>query len=356
MKKNGFTLIELLAVIVILAIIALIATPIILGIIKDSKEESNKRSIEMYAKAIENANAKQQLDGSLGIIGKFDTSTLEDKLKIEYEGNVTCEVIEIYEEGNIYLSKCKVNGEVVKDSTTNDGYYHYGVYIPNYPVYKVGDCISEGTYVNYKDEKWCVVKDSSKRDDYVTLMKYIPLDFNQVWNYGKDDNGNFIMGKYGPSHGDYEGRYSYNGTTYSLGLARYNATETCGFLTGGKIESLVESGCDNNFDNSKMKMLLNNYRINKLGQNDLKKISDYEIRLITKEELENNLLLIGNSNTYDWVIEGASYWTMTKVNGTNNKVYVVDDGIIEETIYGGTYYYRYGYVRPVINLYKDAIS
>ncbi|MDD3452803.1 MAG: prepilin-type N-terminal cleavage/methylation domain-containing protein, partial [Bacilli bacterium] len=32
MKKTGFTLIELLAVIVILAIIALIATPMILGV------------------------------------------------------------------------------------------------------------------------------------------------------------------------------------------------------------------------------------------------------------------------------------------------------------------------------------
>ena len=36
-KNNGFTLIELLAVIVILAIIALIATPIILGIVLISK-------------------------------------------------------------------------------------------------------------------------------------------------------------------------------------------------------------------------------------------------------------------------------------------------------------------------------
>ena len=35
MKKRGFTLIELLAVIVILSIIALIATPIILNVISD---------------------------------------------------------------------------------------------------------------------------------------------------------------------------------------------------------------------------------------------------------------------------------------------------------------------------------
>ena len=34
MKKKGFTLIELLAVIVVLAIIALIATPIVMNVIK----------------------------------------------------------------------------------------------------------------------------------------------------------------------------------------------------------------------------------------------------------------------------------------------------------------------------------
>ncbi len=46
MKKNrkGFTLIELLAVIIILAVIALITTPIILGIIENSKKESFKAS------------------------------------------------------------------------------------------------------------------------------------------------------------------------------------------------------------------------------------------------------------------------------------------------------------------------
>ena len=46
--KKGFTLIELLAVIVILAIIALIATPIVLSIINDSKESASLRRAEMY--------------------------------------------------------------------------------------------------------------------------------------------------------------------------------------------------------------------------------------------------------------------------------------------------------------------
>jgi prepilin-type N-terminal cleavage/methylation domain len=52
MNKKGFTLIELLAVIVILAVIALIAAPIILGIINDARESSNLRSVESYGKGI----------------------------------------------------------------------------------------------------------------------------------------------------------------------------------------------------------------------------------------------------------------------------------------------------------------
>lgn len=39
-NKKGFTLIELLAVIVILAIIALIATPIVIGVINNAREKS----------------------------------------------------------------------------------------------------------------------------------------------------------------------------------------------------------------------------------------------------------------------------------------------------------------------------
>ena len=46
-NRKGFTLIELLAVIVILAIIALIATPIILGIIEDAKRDAFLRSVEL---------------------------------------------------------------------------------------------------------------------------------------------------------------------------------------------------------------------------------------------------------------------------------------------------------------------
>ena len=103
MRKNGFTLIELLAVIVILAIIALIATPIILGIINDAREESNERSVELYASAVRNGIAAHQLRGTSAPKSFSD-------LTIQYDGDVICSVQELYEDGSFYLEGCKVNG------------------------------------------------------------------------------------------------------------------------------------------------------------------------------------------------------------------------------------------------------
>ena len=61
-KKKGFTLVELLAVIVILAIIALIATPIILNVINDAKKEAAKDSFYGYMDAIEKAIIVNDVD------------------------------------------------------------------------------------------------------------------------------------------------------------------------------------------------------------------------------------------------------------------------------------------------------
>src|SRR5574344_888503 len=72
-KVKGFTLIELLAVIVILAIIALIITPIITGVIKKAKDSSDLRSAEAYVKAGENYYAKTSTSG-----GTLDTNVIDD--------------------------------------------------------------------------------------------------------------------------------------------------------------------------------------------------------------------------------------------------------------------------------------
>ena len=117
MKNKGFTLIELLAVIVILAIIALIAVPIILNIIGDAKNESDKRSIELYGNAVKNAVAKVQLDGTEVTPGLLDEEFLS---KVEYDGSeVNCKITRLNTDGTIYLDECTVNGNAVD--------YKYGV-------------------------------------------------------------------------------------------------------------------------------------------------------------------------------------------------------------------------------------
>jgi type IV pilus assembly protein PilA len=63
MKSNkGFTLIELLAVIVILAIIALIATPTILGVIETARQGSAESSALGYIDAVEKQIAIDMLE------------------------------------------------------------------------------------------------------------------------------------------------------------------------------------------------------------------------------------------------------------------------------------------------------
>ena len=62
MKKKGFTLIELLAVIVVLAVITLIATPIVLNLINTAKKGAAEQSALIYIKEIENYMILNQMN------------------------------------------------------------------------------------------------------------------------------------------------------------------------------------------------------------------------------------------------------------------------------------------------------
>ena len=107
--KKGFTLIELLAVIVILAIIALIATPIILGIINDAREKANERSVELYASAIKNGIASHQLRTGEEVLPGTYNETNKLPFEPEYDGKVDCENVIISGTGKVSLDKCTVN-------------------------------------------------------------------------------------------------------------------------------------------------------------------------------------------------------------------------------------------------------
>ena len=131
-KKNGFTLIELIAVLVIMAIIALIVTPLVINIIRKARVAADKRSIDAYGRSIELAVASYLLD-----TGKIPTSV--EELAIEYSGSeVVCETTQLNSDSSVYLTGCTVAGRSVD--------YAYGTdktpSTPTYEAYSVGDSVT----------------------------------------------------------------------------------------------------------------------------------------------------------------------------------------------------------------------
>jgi len=80
-NKKGFTLIELLAVIVILAIIALIATPIILNIVQKARKSAAEDSVYGVMKAVQLAYATSILDTNALDLNTYVVTCRQDGCK-----------------------------------------------------------------------------------------------------------------------------------------------------------------------------------------------------------------------------------------------------------------------------------
>lgn len=131
MKKKGFTLIELLAVIVILAVIALIATPMILGIIDDAKKKANKEAANGILEAAKLYYVEMYLNGGQGLTTNYECTfsdgigctelSLKGKLPkrgtIEINSNGLVNGILIFEENILYI--CNSDIKETLDSTCN---------------------------------------------------------------------------------------------------------------------------------------------------------------------------------------------------------------------------------------------
>ena len=147
--KKGFTLIELLAVIVILAVIALIATPIILNIIEDTRKESAKSSANLYVDGL----IKQIT--SKNMINEFNPTSC-----IISSGTVTCDGVELNYQTN---GKIPTSGTI----TLNNGRISsYLLVFDDYRVTKNGDNL----LVSNANDKPCRVTDGSNSIDTETAI------------------------------------------------------------------------------------------------------------------------------------------------------------------------------------------
>ena len=126
MKTNqkGFTLIELLAVIVILAVIALIATPLIMGTITKAKKNAAIDSAYGYMRAMETSIGKIHVEDASKIMEQEEiTFTVENNgaslvtdgatMEVNYKGSKP------EDGGTLTYDK---NGRVVRGTLTISGY------------------------------------------------------------------------------------------------------------------------------------------------------------------------------------------------------------------------------------------
>ena len=331
MKKNkGFTLIELISVLVILAILALIVTPLVLNIIKKARTAADKRSIDAYGRSIELAIADYLLDN-----GSFPTSI--EQLTIEYTGDkVECTTTTLKEDGSVYLAECTVAGREVTGYT-----YGKTEEAPTYDAYEVGD------EVTYNNVNYYVIKDSDQTESSVILLKAEPLTVAEVNEYGAGHVNRYTSSSQGTAYN----QNSYGGMTYY-------SSDTC--------KSGTTSGCTSDYAESDIKYAVDAWAQANTTASDLVEDSTgYKARLLTYDELTTSLgytpaaqdvtSVSLNSETVPSFVYNSNYlyWTMSPYQDEAVRVWRVhgDGGVYADTIYD----YNDRVVRPVITLSKSAL-
>ena len=192
MKKKGFTLIELLAVIVVLAVIALIATPIVLNLVKTAKIGSAEQSVTGYVKAVENTIIKDMINNKEVSDGTYKYNSIEADIsgKRPTGGKYTVKNGKV-ESGNFCVDGYKIeykNGQSKKISDTCEVLYQ---------VYENGTAIyfnpETGKVCNQNDAvsttgtktgcmKWYTFNDEGSKTETVNMILDHNITANVLYN------------------------------------------------------------------------------------------------------------------------------------------------------------------------------
>ena len=298
-KMRGFTLIELVAVLVIMAILALIVTPLVMNIVRKARIAADKRSIDAYGRSIELAIAGYLLD-----TGTFPTEV--SQLTIEYSGDtVSCTTEQINPDSSIYLAGCTVKNRTVEG-------YTYGTDKNTTPE-PVALTYTVGNHVSYNNASYYVIEDSGTSSDTVKLLKETPLTKSEIEGYN-----------------------------------------ISGLTVGGSTYGEVQYGSSVDYSTSTVKQV-----VDKWAESAVKAGDTATTRLITYDELIDNLgydptiSSAGNPQKNDnvpmWVYNSNySYWTKSTKNSSN--VWGVRlDGELHDFGLSGSFM-----VRPVLEISKSA--
>ena len=214
---------------------------------------------------------------------------------------------------NPYMLSLKVQTES-KDN--NDKYIRY-------KEYNIGDVVT------YNGEKYYVIRTSSSKTSYVTLLKAEYLTVDELYQFGKED----IAVK--------------NGNTPFYTNTSCNSDSN-------------KNGCIINYNNSDIKTIVDNWSGSFVS--DLVEVDGYKARLVTTEELhdylgyDNNQVQTDESlrktdDVPEWVYK-YSCWTMSPYIDSLSQVFSINgSGSAEKRNV-----YSQACVRPVINLDKCALD
>ena len=102
MKSNkGFTLIELLAVIVILAIIALIATPMILGVVETARKGAAESSVLGFVDAVEKQVMINELEENAIVDGTYAVASANNGATLTGSGTAAGKTYTVEVKGEV---------------------------------------------------------------------------------------------------------------------------------------------------------------------------------------------------------------------------------------------------------------
>ena len=331
MKRKGFTLIELLAVIVVLAIIALIATPIVMNTIKNAKKGAAERSADNYIKQVETAVAEAKLENKSVPNGTYDidgngnltgAGLPDGKLEINMSGNKPTS-------GTVKIS----NGGVSQDGTT--------VTVGNYNV-----------RYNQENNKYeAIEKGNTPQVEALCTAK-------TAVTTGKVPSGNYAYGdEYTCELGDNDAKTFFvletNGDNVSLIMNKNIDTNGKGTTSGNTV-----AWCKSGYDNSCAADGALEYL--KTSTTSWTKLTESQISLPSYDQIykaagnkDENLpkWLYGNLNSSS---APYTYWTSTSsASDSLNAWYVYCDGYLyKNNVNLGSY----GGVRPVITVSKSNLS
>ncbi len=345
-NKKGFTLIELLAVLLVLAILTLITIPITIKIVKNAKENSYKRSIENYGRAVENAVGRYLLTEPTADYSSITLATINSLIDYS-EQAVTCDKLTVNSNGSIKLEGCFVFGSVNSEQTF---IYENGLISKTkYIVYDVGSEI----IVN--NEHYYVISDKGFDDNYLVAIKENPLTVEEVNIYGKsgtEDNhvNRFTENSIGEA---FEIKYlNSNNELVSTGIGglAYYSSEECGYVNGK-----YKYNCKSSYDDSDIKYVVDNWADDKFKNNELEMIKGYKARIISYNEYYDAKKSRSDVND-DWLGgPHTQHWIYDPDNNEYNGWYIAWQQFHSYPA-GRTKFIIDVCLRPVINVKKSAIE